>query len=142
MPQHARHQLTDLGPASAFFRHLLWDDIPEEWRTLVPAEVLANYAARMGVYLVLPAVCVELPDFLWAWHDNRWAQQPVSQHCRTGDLLLVVVVAQEDLRGVFDDGEGRALSAKVLWSLQVEGRPLPLISRIFTPSNKNEDKVY
>ena len=58
------------------------------------------------------------------------------------DLLLDVVVAQEDLRGVFDDGEGRALSAKVLWSLQVEGRPLPLISRIFTPSNKNEDKAY
>ena len=58
MPQHARHQLTDLGPASAFFRHLLWDDIPEEWRTLVPAEVLANYAARMGGLLSVPrGVC-------------------------------------------------------------------------------------
>ena len=55
-----------LGPATAPFRRLLWDDLPEEWRTPVPAETLADCAARMGVHSVLPAVCVELPDFPWA----------------------------------------------------------------------------
>ena len=25
---------------------------------------------------------------LWAWHDNRWAQQPVLQPCRIGDSCL------------------------------------------------------
>ena len=108
----------------------------------MPAEALADCAARMGVHSVLPAVCVELPDFLWAWHYNRWAQQPVSQPCRTGDPLPVVVVAREDFRGLADEGERRALSAQVLQSLLVKGRPLPLFSRVFIPSNKNKDKVY
>ena len=85
---------------------------------------------------------VELLDFLWAWHYNSWAQQPVFQHCRTGDPLPVVVVAKEDFRGLANEGERQALSAQVLQSLQVEGRPLPLFSRTFIPCNKNKDYVY
>ena len=44
----------------------------------------------MGVRSVFLAVCVELLDFLWAWHDNRWAQQPVLQPCRIGDSCLLL----------------------------------------------------
>ena len=108
----------------------------------MPAEALADYAAKMRVHSVIPAVCVELPDFLWAWHYNRWAQQPVSQPCRTDDPLPVVVVAREDFRGLADEGERRALSAQVLQSLLVEGGPLPLFSRACRPSNKNKTEVY
>ena len=104
----------------------------------MPAEALADCAARMGVHSVLPAVCVELPDFLWAWHYNRWAQQPVSQPCRTGDPLPVVVVAREDFRALADEGEREALSAQVLQSLKVKWKPLPLFLRTFVPSNKKQ----
>ena len=108
----------------------------------MPAEALADCAARMGVHSVLPAVCVELPDFPWAWHYDRWARQPVCQPCRTGDPLPVVVVARQDFRGLADEGERRALSAQVLPSWLVEGKPLPLFSRAsFIPSNKNKVDV-
>ena len=42
----------------------------------------------------------------------------------------------------FDERERTALSAKVLRSLQVQGRPLPLFSRIFISCKINEDKLY
>ena len=57
-------------------------------------------------------------------------------------FLPVVVVAKEDFGGFADERERMALSAKVLRSLQVQGRPLPLFSRIFIPCKTNEDKVY
>ena len=43
-----------LGPTTAPFRRLLWDDLPEEWRTPVPAEALADCAAGMGGSLSAP----------------------------------------------------------------------------------------
>ena len=130
-----------LGPTTAPFRRLLWDDLPEEWKTPVPAEALADCAARMGVRSVLPAVCVELPDFPWARHYDRWARQPVCQPCRTGDPLPVVLVAIQHFRGLADEGERWALSAQVERSLLVQGKPLPLFSRAFIPSNKNKVDV-
>ena len=84
-----------LGPTTTPSRRLLWDDLPEEWKTPVPAKALADYAARTEVHAVLPAVCVELPDFPWPCHYTRWAQQPVAQVRRTGDPLPVVVVAEK-----------------------------------------------
>ena len=66
----------------------------------MPAETLADCAARMEVHSVLPAVCVELPDFPWAWHYDRWARQPVCQPGRTRDPLPIVVVARESFRGL------------------------------------------
>ena len=130
-----------LGPTMAPFRRLLWDDLPEEWKTPVPAEALADCAARMGVRSVLPAVCVELPDFPWARHYDRWARQPVCLPCRTGDPLPVVLVAIQHFRGLADEGERWALSAQVERSLLVQGKPLPLFSRAFIPSNKNKVDV-
>jgi len=41
-------------------------------------------------------------------------------------FLPVVVVAKEDFGGFADERERMALSAKVLRSLHVQGRPLPL----------------
>ena len=130
-----------LGPATAPFKRLLWDDLPEEWRAPVPAEALADCASRMGVPSVFAVVCVELPDFPWAWHYERWARQPVREACRAGDPLPIVVVARTDFRNPAEEAERRDLSAQVLRSLLVEGRPLPLFSRAFVPSNGSRDEV-
>ena len=87
------------------------------------------------------AVCVELLDFPTAWYYNRWAQQPVS-NLSVLAILPVVVVADEDFGGFSDERERTALSAKVLRLLQVQGRPLPLFSRIFISCKINEDELY
>ena len=131
-----------LGPATAPFKRLLWDDLPEEWRAPVPAEALADCASRMGVPSVFAVVCVELPDFPWAWHYERWARQPVREACRAGDPLPIVVVARADFRNPAEEAERRDLSAQVLRSLLVEGKPLPLFSRAFVPSTESRGDVH
>ena len=130
-----------LGPATAPFKRLLWDDLPEEWRAPVPAEALADCASRMGVPSVLAVVCVELPDFPRARHYERWARQPIREACRTGDPLPIVVVARADFRNPAEEAERRDLTAQVLRSLLVEGRPLPLFSRAFIPSSESREEV-
>ena len=107
----------------------------------MPAEALADCASRMGVPSVFAVVCVELPDFPWARHYERWARQPIREACRMGDPLPIVVVARADFRNPAEEAERRDLTAQVLRSLLVEGRPLPLFSRAFIPSSESKAKA-
>ena len=146
MPQPAWHLRTVWGlprrhSSACCGMRLLWDDLPEEWRAPVPAEALADCASRKGVPSVFAVVCVELLDFPWAWHYERWARQPIREACRAGDPLPIVVVARADFRNPAEEAERRDLSARVLRSFFVEGRLLPLFSRAFIPSSESRGEV-
>ena len=108
----------------------------------MPAKALADYAARMEVHAVLPAVCVELPDFPWACHYTRWAQQPVAQVRRTGDPLPVVVVAEKTSEASLTKARDRLCRHRcAVFAGGREGIAF-VFDNLCIPSNKNKDRVY
>ena len=123
-----------LGPDTAPYRLLRHEDLPEAWLQPMAEAFLAEAAQRVGVPSVSPVVCVELPDYPWAWHYHRWWELEAERAHQRGERPLpIMVVAVTDFRNLPSHEERRRLAAQVLQSLLQAGIPLPLFARCLGP---------
>jgi hypothetical protein len=123
-----------LGPSTPQYSLLTEDDLPSEWLRPVDESCLQEMALQLGVRAVVPTTAVELPDYPWAWHYERWSRTVIDEaHQRDEKPLCVMVVSRSDFRNLQTERQRTEQSAAVLRSLIQTGRPLPLYSRIFGP---------
>ena len=95
---------------------------------------LEEVALRMEVRRVVPATVVELPDYRWAWHYERWARAAAAEADRRGEQpLSVMVVSRGEFRNLPTERQRADQAGAVLHSLVETGRPLPLFARVFVP---------
>ena len=95
---------------------------------------LARAALQTDVTSVQPVVCVELPDYPWAWHYHRWWELEADRAHQRGERPLpIMVVAVTDFRNLPSHEERHRLAAQVLRSLLQDGIPLPLFAKFFEP---------
>ena len=88
----------------------------------------------MLVAEVTAVVCVELPDYPWAWHYFRWWERESEVAERRGERpLSLMVVSQVDFRNLPTVAERHQLAGQCLRSLLEEGIPLRLFARSFEP---------
>jgi len=124
-----------LGAASPQYRLLCYADLPQGWREPFEDSVLQDVAQRMQVAQVTAVICVELPNYPWAWHYFRWWERESELAERRGERpLALMVVSQADFRSLPTGAERHQLASQCLRSLLEEGIPLPLFSRSFGPS--------
>ncbi len=97
----------------------------QEWRIPVPAEALASHASGWG-FVQCSSLCV------WScWTFCGLGMTTAGHSSQFCNLVVLAILAcccdgQGRLGGFADERERMALSAKVLRSLHVQGRPLPL----------------
>ena len=123
-----------LGDETAPYQLLFEEDLPEEWMQAPDREYLDEVAQRLGVPpgAVYSHVCVELPDYGWARHYERWARDAAQSASAAGrSPLIVMVTAQVDFRNLPTGADRTRQATACLHSLVVHGKPLPLFSRIF-----------
>ena len=123
-----------LGDETAPYRLILEEELPAAWMQPPGEAYMAEMALRLGVQRedLYSHVCVELPDYGWARHYERWAREaaPVASAagCRP---LLIMVTAQSDYRNLPTADERLRLATECLRSLAIHGKPLPLFCRAF-----------
>jgi hypothetical protein len=123
-----------LGDGAAPFRLLRHEDLPEAWLQPVDGAFLVETAARLGLPSVTPVVCIELPDYPWAWQYHRWWEQESELASQRGERPLPLMVTARDIfRGLPTEEQRRSLATQVLRSLLQDGLPLPLFARTFGP---------
>ena len=123
-----------LGPTTPAYGLLYVHELPQEWLRPVDQDYLAEVALRMEVTRVMPATVVELPDYRWSWHYERWARSAVAEAEQRGEQpLAVMVVSRDEFRNLPTERQRADQAGAVLQSLIETGRPLPLFARIFSP---------
>jgi len=123
-----------LGDETAPDLLLFEEDLPEEWMQAPDEEYLAEMARRLGVQRgdVYSHVCVELPDYGWARHYERWSRGAAQSASAAGlSPLIVMVTAQVDFRNLPTADERERQATECLRSLAIHGKPLPLFTRVF-----------
>ena len=95
---------------------------------------LEEVALRMEVRRVDTATVVELPDYRWAWHYERWARSAVAEAEQRGEQpLAVMVVSRDEFRNLPTERQRADQAGAVALSLIGTGRPLPFFARVFVP---------
>ena len=123
---------SSLSPGSAPYRLLYYADLPQEWLEPLADDVLQVAAQRMRVAEVTTVVCVEIPDYPWAWHYFRWWQRESELAKRRGELPLPIMLAPRvEFRRLPTGARRRQLADSCLRSLLDEGIPLRLFLRSF-----------
>jgi hypothetical protein len=123
-----------LGPATPAYSLLYAHDLPQEWLQPLGQDYLEEVAVRMEVRRVVPTTVVELPDYRWAWHYERWARAAAAEADRRGEQpLSVMVVSRGEFRNLPTERQRADQAGAVLHSLVETGRPLPLFARVFVP---------
>ena len=123
-----------LGDETAPYQLLFEEDLPEEWMQAPGREYLDEVAQRLGVPWgdVYSHVCVELPDYAWARHYERWSRGAAQSASAAGlSPLIVMVTAQVDFRNLPTADQRKRQATECLRSLAIYGKPLPLFSRVF-----------
>ena len=122
-----------LGLELAQYRLLCHADLPQEWREPIEGSFLQQMAQRLQVADVTAFICIELPDYPWAWHYFRWWQREseLARHRGERPLSLMVVSQADYFRDLPTAAERRQLARQCLRSLQEEGIPPLLLSRSF-----------
>ena len=126
-----------LGDDSPPYQLLFVEDLPEEWTRPLDSEYLAEVSQRLG----LPGrdffsyVCVELPDYAWAHHYERWSRGAADAAVAAGRKPLgIMLTAQDEFRNLPTPDERRRQASECLRSLATHGKPLPLFTRVFGPA--------
>ena len=123
-----------LGVGTAAYRLLTEEDLPTAWLEPISPEYLEEVAVRMEVRKVVATTLVELPDYPWAWHYERWSRGAIEAAKLRGEKPLgVMLVSRSDFRALPTEAARSEQAAEVLRSLLQTGRPLPLFSRTFGP---------
>ena len=95
---------------------------------------LEKVALRMAVRRVVPTTVVELPDYPWAWHYERWSRTAAAEAEQRGERSLgVMVVSRSEFRKLPTERQSADQAGAVLHSLIETGRPLLLFARVFVP---------
>jgi hypothetical protein len=122
------------GPATPAYSLLYAHDLPQEWLQPLGPDYLEEVALRMEVRRVVPTTVVELPDYRWAWHYERWARAAAAEADWHGEQpLSVMVVDRGKFRNLPTDRQRAAQAGAVRHSLLETGRPLPFFARVFVP---------
>ena len=123
-----------LGLGTAPYQLLYEEDLPEEWKQAPDEAYFAEVARtlpapRSDIYSY---VCVELPDFVWAHHYERWSRGAADAAKAAGRKPLVVMLtSQADFRNLPSADERQRQATECLRNLVVHGKPLPLFTRVF-----------
>ena len=119
-----------LGQGAASFRTWRWSDLPTAWQVPPSEESLRAAAADLDVPVtnLRSYVCVELPDFPWAFQCQAWHEHHNHERTEEDPVIHVMVVARDSFRDEPDSVKAD-LYRDCLRSLLTTGRPLPLWSR-------------
>ena len=123
-----------LGDETAPYRLILEEELPAAWMQPPSEAYMAEMALRLGVQRadLYSHVCIELPDYGWARHYERWARDAAPVASAAGlRPLLIMVTAQSDYRDLPTAEERLRLATECLRSLAIHGKPLPLFCRAF-----------
>ena len=124
-----------LGDETAPYQLLFEEDLPEEWKRAPDGEYLEEVARTLqlasGAH-VDSYVCVELPDYAWAHHYERWSRGAADAAVAAGRKpLIVMLTSQDDFRNLPTADQRKRQASECLRSLAIHGKPLPLFSRAF-----------
>ena len=123
------------GVGTAPYQLLTEGDLPTVWRAPVSPGCLEEAAVQMEVEKVVAFTVVELPDYPWAWHYERWSRGAIEAAKLRGEKpLCVMLVSRSSFRDLPTEADRSKQAAGVLRSLLQTGRPVPLFSRAFAPA--------
>ena len=119
-----------LGLGAASFRAWRWSDLLAVWKALPSEDGLRATATTLEIpeNNLRSYVCVELPDFPWAWQYQAWHKDRNHEGAEEDPVIHIIVVARDSFRDEPDSVKA-GLYRDCLRSLLTTGRPLPLWSR-------------
>ena len=123
-----------LGNETAPYQLLFEEDLPEEWKQAPDGEYLEEVARTLATPRghVYSYVCVELPDYAWAHHYEKWSRGAAEAAVAAGRKpLIVMLTSQVDFRNLPTADQRKRQASECLRSLAIHGKPLPLFSRAF-----------
>ena len=126
-----------LGDETAPYQLLFAEDLPEEWTRPLDREYLEEVAQRLAMPggEVYSYVCVELPDYGWAHHYERWSRSASDAAVAAGRKPLgIMLTSQDEFRNLSSPDQRKRQASECLRSLAIHGKPLPLFTRVFGPA--------
>jgi hypothetical protein len=134
-PADGVRRLDRLGHETAPYQLLFEEDLPEEWKRAPDAEYLEELAQALpGPRGNIDShVCVELPDYAWAHHYEKWSRGAAEVAVAAGRKPLVVMLSsQHDFRNLPTADQRKQQATECLRNLAIHGKPLPLFARAFS----------
>ena len=114
-----------MGPGSLLFSLWKYSELPAEWRRDPSRSQLALAARNMDIpeAELECYTAVELPDVGWGRQYYSWAVAELQIVDVESGFLPVMLVAQEDYRGLADSAERRRVMQELLDALLRTGKP-------------------
>ena len=122
-----------LGPVFAVFSLWKYSELPAEWRR-DPSRSQLGHAARSMDIPEPELECytaVELPDTPWGRQYYSWAVAELETVDAESGFLPVMLVAQEDYRGLADSAERRRVMEELLDALLLAGKPPGVFTKVY-----------